>query len=361
MPMNLVIQKKRKELGFTQEQVAEYLNVSIPAVSKWETGSTTPDISLLTPLARLLKTDLNTLFCFREDMSQQEIGYFCKEVAAIAQTEGIASAFQAAEQKVHEYPHNETLLHCLTLQLDGLLCMSGLPDEEILPYNAVLVKWYRQLAESHDSKISNSANFMRASRSIRNGDYEKAQEILNLMPDKEDLMNSMADKRMLQVNLYLRQGETERAIKELQNALLMALSKVEMLLYKLIDAELTDGRMQTAKNIAEKTSQMAILFDLWEYHSLVAPLQIAGAEKNASECICLLRQMLAALCKPWDISHSPLFCHIRTVDSKQMLPAILSEMESGDPAYAFLQNNPEFKELISEYKVLLKNSSKPNN
>lgn len=38
MPMNLVIQEKRKELGLTLKQVAEYLNVSIPAVSKWEKG-----------------------------------------------------------------------------------------------------------------------------------------------------------------------------------------------------------------------------------------------------------------------------------------------------------------------------------
>lgn len=38
MPMNTVIQEKRKELGLTQEQVAEYLNVSTPAVSKWEKG-----------------------------------------------------------------------------------------------------------------------------------------------------------------------------------------------------------------------------------------------------------------------------------------------------------------------------------
>ncbi len=42
MPMNLVIQERRKELGLTQEQVAEYLNVSIPAVSKWEKGTTSP-------------------------------------------------------------------------------------------------------------------------------------------------------------------------------------------------------------------------------------------------------------------------------------------------------------------------------
>ena len=34
MPMNIVIQEQRKLLGLTQEQVADYLGVSTPAVSK---------------------------------------------------------------------------------------------------------------------------------------------------------------------------------------------------------------------------------------------------------------------------------------------------------------------------------------
>lgn len=38
MPMNRIIQEKRRELGLTQEQVAQYLGVSTPAVSKWEKG-----------------------------------------------------------------------------------------------------------------------------------------------------------------------------------------------------------------------------------------------------------------------------------------------------------------------------------
>ena len=32
MPMNIVIQEKRKQLGLTQEQVADYLGVSTPAL-----------------------------------------------------------------------------------------------------------------------------------------------------------------------------------------------------------------------------------------------------------------------------------------------------------------------------------------
>lgn len=71
MPMNIVIQEQRKLLGLTQEQVADYLGVSTPAVSKWEKGITSPDIGLLPPLARLLKIDLNG-FCQALDGEENE-------------------------------------------------------------------------------------------------------------------------------------------------------------------------------------------------------------------------------------------------------------------------------------------------
>ena len=44
MAISKVIQERRKALGLTQEQVAEYLGVTTPAVNKWEKGSTCPDI-----------------------------------------------------------------------------------------------------------------------------------------------------------------------------------------------------------------------------------------------------------------------------------------------------------------------------
>ena len=63
------IREYRKNAGLTQEQVANYLGVTAPAVNKWERGSTCPDISLLPALARLLKIDMNTLFSFQEDLT----------------------------------------------------------------------------------------------------------------------------------------------------------------------------------------------------------------------------------------------------------------------------------------------------
>lgn len=38
MPVGEVIRRKRKEQGLTQEQVAQHLGVSAPAVNKWERG-----------------------------------------------------------------------------------------------------------------------------------------------------------------------------------------------------------------------------------------------------------------------------------------------------------------------------------
>ena len=49
-----LIAARRQELGLTQKQLAERLNVSDRAVSKWERGAGFPDVSLLEPLADAL-------------------------------------------------------------------------------------------------------------------------------------------------------------------------------------------------------------------------------------------------------------------------------------------------------------------
>ena len=49
-----IIKKLREEQGLTQSQLAEQLNVSDKAISKWETGRGYPDISLLETLAKAL-------------------------------------------------------------------------------------------------------------------------------------------------------------------------------------------------------------------------------------------------------------------------------------------------------------------
>lgn len=52
----------RHKNGITQEQLAEHLSVSYQAVSKWETNSNTPDISLLPKIAAFFNVSIDMLF-----------------------------------------------------------------------------------------------------------------------------------------------------------------------------------------------------------------------------------------------------------------------------------------------------------
>lgn len=51
----------RKEKGLTQRQLAESLNVSDKAVSKWERGAGCPDVSLLPKIAGIFNVDLESI------------------------------------------------------------------------------------------------------------------------------------------------------------------------------------------------------------------------------------------------------------------------------------------------------------
>ena len=57
------IANKRKEQDLTQLQLAEKLGITDRAVSKWETGKSLPDASLMPELCKLLKITINDLLC----------------------------------------------------------------------------------------------------------------------------------------------------------------------------------------------------------------------------------------------------------------------------------------------------------
>ena len=51
----------RREKGLTQLQLAEKLNISNRAVSKWETGKSCPDVSIMMELCDILGINVNEL------------------------------------------------------------------------------------------------------------------------------------------------------------------------------------------------------------------------------------------------------------------------------------------------------------
>ncbi|MBQ6583205.1 MAG: helix-turn-helix transcriptional regulator [Mogibacterium sp.] len=57
-----MIRRLRENRNLTQQQLAERINVSDKAVSKWENGRGYPDISLIEPLAEALGVSIIELF-----------------------------------------------------------------------------------------------------------------------------------------------------------------------------------------------------------------------------------------------------------------------------------------------------------
>jgi transcriptional regulator with XRE-family HTH domain len=56
-----IITRRRKELQMTQKVLAEKLNVSDKTISKWETGASYPEITLLPKLSQILQIDIGEL------------------------------------------------------------------------------------------------------------------------------------------------------------------------------------------------------------------------------------------------------------------------------------------------------------
>ena len=61
--IGIFISSCRKDKGLTQMQLAEKLNITNRAVSKWETGKSLPDASIMLDLCEVLGITVNELLC----------------------------------------------------------------------------------------------------------------------------------------------------------------------------------------------------------------------------------------------------------------------------------------------------------
>lgn len=65
MNIGSIIMNKRRALGYTQQTLADRLNVSFQAVSKWENGTNYPEIEMLPMIASVLDTSIDSLLGYK--------------------------------------------------------------------------------------------------------------------------------------------------------------------------------------------------------------------------------------------------------------------------------------------------------
>ncbi len=236
MNLNGTIRRLRRAKGLTQEQVAQALGVSGPAVNKWERGACCPDLALLAPLARLLDTDLNTLLSFREELTGAEIAAFTEELYTLAQSGGIDAAFLRAEELLHRWPGCDRLTISLAMTLNGLFFTLGVAEPE--PYERRLEPLYRALADSEEPDIRDQALHLLIGRHMRREEYAAAEELLSALSDR------WPHRDALQAGLLRRTGRGEEAAELWERRLLNAATEVYESLVSLQELALQAERLE---------------------------------------------------------------------------------------------------------------------
>lgn len=114
------IARLRKEKGYTQKELAEKLSISDKAVSKWETGKSLPDISLLVPLADIMEVTVTELLEARRIEGAQ--------ITAVPVEDMVKKALTYSEE-IQKKNTRQKVKHCILCGagiLAGLLEILGL-------------------------------------------------------------------------------------------------------------------------------------------------------------------------------------------------------------------------------------------
>ena len=312
-----VIRKYRKEAGMTQEEMANRLGVTAPAVNKWENGNSKPDIELLAPIARLLHISLDTLMSFHEELTPSEIGEIIREMDTMFVSEGFETVYEWAADKIKEYPNCNMLIWQLVVMLDARRLTDVTIDSE--KYDEQINAWYELVLKDEDEKIKRHAADSLFGFYLRKREYVKAEEYLQYFSDNDPM------KKIYQGRLYKEQGDKENAYKTFEDIVLSAYHTLNFAFSLMTGLALEEGDIQEARYLAEKMGAIAGIFEMGKYHECVSMLDVVCAEKNVEETYHIVEQLLTSVDSLCDFQKSRLFQHMKFSETGSLFAENLKE------------------------------------
>lgn len=115
MQINLAekLKAKRREHGVTQEKLAQFLNVSFQAVSKWENSTAYPDISLLPDIARFFDITVDELLQAEVIDDQKLVFQYEQKAEESVRNGGLEEALVMWQEAYKKLPNNARVKECL--------------------------------------------------------------------------------------------------------------------------------------------------------------------------------------------------------------------------------------------------------
>lgn len=206
------IQELRREKGLTQEQVAGALNISAAAVSKWETDTTYPDITILSPLARVLGVSVDVLLDFQERMTEEECMKRMEQADALFAKRKWEEGCQYCEKLLQEFPTDLFLKFRVAstyMQYAGASFQEDLVKQQ-MERSIVL---FEESTASEKKEISEAAWYVLSGLYCMNEEYEKGLEAVDKLPQPD------FDARSMKSSILYQMGKLEESEKLTQRCL----------------------------------------------------------------------------------------------------------------------------------------------
>lgn len=168
----------RKARGWTQEQVAQFCNVTKASVSKWEKGVSYPDITMLPQLAALFEMTIDELLQAKRTLSRDAIRARYHEFAERFATEPFEVVYEAVVQEGKLYYDDENYLLQLAILLMNHMALA--PEQSV---EAQLIRFLTRIEQiTSDVFILRQVNALLALHALMQG---KPQEVLARLQGSE--------------------------------------------------------------------------------------------------------------------------------------------------------------------------------
>lgn len=215
MPMGNIkigkkISEKRKEKGITQEDLANYLGVSKPAVSKWESGQSYPDILLLPVMAAYFNISVDELIGYEPQMTKEDIRKLYHRIAGEFSSQPFDQVYEECMQYVKKY------FSCWQLQVSiGLLLINHAPLAKEQEKINEVIKKAMQLFENV-AKSSEDVILVKEAIQLQAFCYlylNRPSEAIDLLVNIKD---SLSPTETLLIKAYQMKGDKKKAARYLQ-------------------------------------------------------------------------------------------------------------------------------------------------
>lgn len=344
MNIGSVIKKYRKEAGYTQEEMANRLGVTTPAVNKWENGNSKPDIELLSPIARLLHISLDTLLSFQEKLTDFEIGEFIQKMDKMFSEEGYEKTYQWAVNTIKKYPNCNLLIWQIAVMLDSrrIIGECDNPDK----YDEQINAWYEIALNDEEEKIQHHAADSLFGFYLRKKDYAMAEKYLRYFSDYDPV------KKVKMGQLYMQQGKTEDAYEKLEDVVFSTYTTLNLTFGTMITQALEEKNHEYAKYLAKKMNVLANAFDMGKYHECTAMLNVVVAEKDVEGTFQVAKQLLENVDTMGDFRESKLYQHMKFRNTenpyaKEMKKALLEGFRT-EEEFSYMNGYEPWDQFIHE-------------